>query len=171
MTVNTAVGAARGDEPTKQCTKCRKHVRRSEIFVMKVAFHMLGESSNQKRSRTVHWLCPECVGASDEYNIPARTHTKVGKADITCDECGGIFPRSQIMVSKVIFYPLGNASNTIRSRTRAWKCFVALEAGADGDARNITLNPTCCTAKDEVYNLPEYRASPGAREAEGKGGV
>lgn len=170
MTVNSSASGA-ASEPMKKCTKCARQVRRSETFVMKIAFHMLGEPSSQKRSRTVHWFCPECMGASDEFNIPARSHTKVGSVEIVCDECSGQFQRSQIMVSKVIFYPLGRASNTIRSRTRAWKCYVVLEADASGDTRKVELNPTCCMAKDEVYNLPEYRASPGAREAEGKSGA
>lgn len=167
MTVKTSVKAA--NEPKKVCTRCNKEEKRSHIFVMKVAFHLLGQPSNQKRSRTVDWLCPECLGASAEWNIPERSHTKVGAGDVTCDECGGLFPRSQIMVSKVIFYPLGQASKTIRSRTRAWKCYVPLEAEAVEGVRSVTLDPNCCTAKDPVYNLPEYRSSPGAREADGKG--
>jgi hypothetical protein len=165
VTLKKAVNAA--SDTMKRCTRCGNDVRRSEIFVMKVAFHMLGEPSSQKRSRTVDWLCPECLGKSDEWNIPQRSHTKVGKGEVTCDECSGQFPRGQIMVSKVIFYPLGEASRTVRSRTRAWKCYIVLEADASG--RNVVLEPTCCMAKDEVYNLPEYRSSPGAREAESRG--
>lgn len=155
-------------EATKICTRCGKQVKRSETFVLKVAFHMLGEPS-QKRSRTVDWLCPECVGASEEYNIPERSHAKVGGKEVTCDECGGQFPRSQIMVIKVIFYPLGHPSRTIRSRTRAWKCYIALSAEGTADRRDVELDPGCCIAKDKIYNLPEYRASPGAREADGRG--
>lgn len=169
MTVKLANEAA--SEPTKVCTRCNKPEKRSNIFVMKVAFHMLGQSSSQKRSRTVDWLCPECLGASLEWNIPERSHTKVGAGNVTCDECGGLFPRSQIIVSKVIFYPLGQASKTIRSRTQSWMCYVPLEAKASEGGRSVTLNPECCTAKDRVYNLPEYRSSPGAREADGKGAV
>lgn len=164
MTVKSAVAAA----GTKKCTRCGKDELRSNIFVMKVAFHKLGEPSKQKRSRTTEWLCPECLGRSAEWNIPERSHTKVGRGDVTCDECSGQFSRGQIMVSKVIFYPLGQASKTIRSRTRAWKCYVLLEAEASVGSGNITLDPKCCTAKDQVYNLPEYRSSPGAREADGK---
>lgn len=142
----------------KKCTKCGKEEHRQNIVVMKVAFHLLGEASRQVRSRVVGWRCPECTGSSPEWRIPARSRVKTTGVDIPCDSCHGLFSRGDLMVSKAIFYPLGKAGSTLRSRTLSWKCFRLL---ADGE-----VDPTCCIAKDSVWNREAYRSTPGWREAE-----
>lgn len=152
-----------GDEQNERCTrctKCGKEEKRSLIVVLKIAFHKLGSASSQVRARNVHWFCPECCGQSNEWNLKVRRKTKTSPGvDVACDTCHGLFHRDEIMVSKAIFYPLGNAQNTMRARTRSWQCYRILPDG-------ITLDPECCIAKDQVYNLEAYRATPGWRETE-----
>lgn len=145
-------------EELKLCTKCGKRETRENIVVMKVAFHRLGASSTQERSRNAAWLCPECCGSSDEWNIPERSKTKVSGSEVNCDGCHGFFDRSQVMVSKVIFYPLINAAWTMRSRTRSWLCAKTLPDGS--------LDPSSCLSRDEIWSLEGYRSSPGWRETE-----
>lgn len=144
----------------KNCTRCGKEENRENVIVMKVAFHRLGEPSSQVRSRNVDWLCPECLGASDEWNIPSRSKTKTSGLEVPCDTCGGLFSRAEIMVSKVTFYPLGKAGLTLRSRTRSWQCFRVLESGE--------VDPSCCVSKDVIWNREGYRSTPAWRETAGQ---
>ena len=144
----------------KVCTGCGKEESRSNILVVKVAFHRLGEPSTQLRSRNTDWLCPECCTARPEWNLKRRGKTKTSGIDILCDTCGGFFPRSEIMVSKIIFYPLSDTRLTIRSRTLSWQCYHLL------DTETKTVDPAYCLAKDPVWNLEGYRSSPGWKETD-----
>lgn len=144
----------------KKCTRCGKEENRSNIVVLKVAFHLLGKSSLQVRSRNTDWLCPECCGSSPEWNTPKRLKTKTSGIGISCDGCHGEFPRDEVMVVKVIFYQLGNARVTLRSRTSSWLCFRMIDDEVD---------PNCCVAKDSVWNQKAYRGTPGWEETNDEG--
>lgn len=57
-------------EPIYACTNCGDQVARDELTSKKVMFSGLGVSATVFRSRTVDWLCDECLGADAQYNSP-----------------------------------------------------------------------------------------------------
>lgn len=57
-------------EPMYACTVCGKDKARDELTSKKVLFAGIGNQTTVFRSRTVDWLCEECLGADESYNYP-----------------------------------------------------------------------------------------------------
>lgn len=58
------------------CFGCRKMLDRDEVFVKQVRFHQYIPDSRQRkavRSRTVAWLCMDCLLAEPDYQADAKT--------------------------------------------------------------------------------------------------
>jgi hypothetical protein len=54
-----------------KCTICGRETERSLLLAKKVTFQPLGPGANITRSRTVAWICDECITKDPEYNLPA----------------------------------------------------------------------------------------------------
>lgn len=57
-------------EPIYACTRCGIDKPRDQLSSKKVMFAGIGNSTTVFRSRTVDWLCENCLGADDDYNSP-----------------------------------------------------------------------------------------------------
>lgn len=52
------------------CTVCGVQKPKDELSTKKVLFSGIGTSSTVFRSRTVEWLCEDCLGKDSQYNFP-----------------------------------------------------------------------------------------------------
>ncbi|AKJ71861.1 hypothetical protein TIN4_64 [Tsukamurella phage TIN4] len=57
-------------DPLYACTNCGKDKKRDELTAKKVMFAGIGNASTVFRSRTVDWLCENCLGSDKDYNYP-----------------------------------------------------------------------------------------------------
>lgn len=54
-----------------RCTICNRETLRDLLVAKKVSFSKLGPGAKLIRSRTVAWVCDECIERDEEYNLPA----------------------------------------------------------------------------------------------------
>lgn len=52
------------------CTNCGASTPRDDLTVKKSVFLEMGAGARTWRSRVVAWLCPDCVRADPEWNLP-----------------------------------------------------------------------------------------------------
>lgn len=52
------------------CTVCGKETTRDELSTKKVLFAGIGHGATVFRSRTVDWMCDDCLGQDRDYNQP-----------------------------------------------------------------------------------------------------
>lgn len=57
-------------DPLYACTNCGKDKKREDLTSKKVMFSGIGNNSTVFRSRTVDWLCEDCLGEDKDYNYP-----------------------------------------------------------------------------------------------------
>lgn len=51
-----------------RCTPCGRVTERELLYVKKVTFSEMGAGGKVVRSRTVDWICDECIEKDPEYN-------------------------------------------------------------------------------------------------------
>ena len=52
------------------CTRCGAATSREELTVKKSVFLEMGTGARTWRSRVTGWLCPTCVRADPDWNLP-----------------------------------------------------------------------------------------------------
>lgn len=51
-----------------ECTQCRQPTDRAVLVVKRAVFQTMGKNQKTLRSRTVSWLCPECILRDPDWN-------------------------------------------------------------------------------------------------------
>jgi ribosomal protein L37AE/L43A len=54
-----------------KCTKCNRETLKQLLMAVKVQFTGLGAGAKVVRSRTIAWLCDECLEEDAYWNMPA----------------------------------------------------------------------------------------------------
>lgn len=53
-----------------KCTRCEQETLRELLTAQKVQFTPIGPGARVVRSRTVNWLCDECLQTDPYWNMP-----------------------------------------------------------------------------------------------------
>ena len=54
-----------------KCSACQRETLRNLLIAVKVQFTPLGPGARVLRSRTISWLCNECIEENEYWNLPA----------------------------------------------------------------------------------------------------
>lgn len=55
------------------CTNCGQYTERELLTVKKVVFTEMGSGGKVLKSRTIGWLCNDCIEDDEHYNLDAYT--------------------------------------------------------------------------------------------------